>query len=103
VTLIGVLLVLVVVPLAVNSRRTDATTVRQQDVQAVAQHWADKAGWAVVAVTATGKEILIRATGPNPAPSTAALRQDLDDAGLSGVAARVSLAPATYQAVPAAG
>jgi uncharacterized hydrophobic protein (TIGR00271 family) len=103
VILIGVLLVLVVVPLAVNSRRTDATTVRQQDVQAVAQHWADKAGWAVVAVTATGKEILIRATGPEPAPSTAALRQDLDDAGLSGVAARVSLAPATYQAVPAAG
>jgi uncharacterized hydrophobic protein (TIGR00271 family) len=103
VTLIGVLLVLVVVPLAVNSRRTDATTVRQQDVQAVAQHWADKAGWAVIAVTATGKEILIRATGPDPAPSTAALRQDLDEAGLSSVAARVSLAPATYQSVPAAG
>jgi uncharacterized hydrophobic protein (TIGR00271 family) len=103
VALIGVLLVLVVVPLAVNSRRTDATTVRQQDVQAVAQHWAGKAGWAVVAVTASGKEILIRATGPAPAPSTALLRQDLDDAGLSSVPARVSLEPATYQAVPAAG
>jgi uncharacterized hydrophobic protein (TIGR00271 family) len=103
VTLVGVLLVLVVIPLAINSRRTDATTVRQQDVQAVAQHWADKAGWAVVAVGASGKQILIRATGPDPAPSTATLRQDLDDAGLSSVPARVSLAPATYQAVPAAG
>ena len=103
VTLIGVLLVLVVIPLAINSRRTDATTVRQQDVQAVAQHWADKAGWAVVAVSASGNQILIQATGPDPAPDTATLRQDLDDAGLSGVSARVSLAPATYQAVPAAG
>jgi uncharacterized hydrophobic protein (TIGR00271 family) len=103
VTVIGVLLVLVVIPLAINSRRTDATTVRQQDVQAVAQHWADKAGWAVVAVNSSGKQILIRATGPDPAPSTATLRQDLDDAGLSSVPARVSLAPATYQAVPAAG
>jgi uncharacterized hydrophobic protein (TIGR00271 family) len=103
VTLIGMLLVLVVIPLAINSRRTDATTVRQQDVQAVAQHWADKAGWAVVAVSASGNQILIRATGPDPAPDTATLRQDLDDAGLSSVSARVSLAPATYQAVPAAG
>jgi uncharacterized hydrophobic protein (TIGR00271 family) len=103
VTLIGVLLVLVVIPLAINSRRTDATTVRQQDVQAVAQHWADKAGWAVVAVSASGNQILIRATGPDPAPDTATLRQDLDDAGLSNVSARVSLAPATYQAVPAGG
>jgi len=103
VTLIGVLLVLVVIPLAINSRRTDATTVRQQDVQAVAQHWADKAGWAVVAVSASGNQILIRATGPDPAPDTATLRQDLDDAGLSGVSARVSLVPATYQALPAAG
>ena len=102
-TLIGVLLVLVAVPLAINSRRTDSTTVRRQDVQAVAQHWADKAGWAVVAVSANGKQVLIRATGPDPAPSTAALRQDLDDAGLSSVPAQVSLEPATYQAVPAAG
>ena len=103
VALIGLLLVLVVIPLAINSRRTDATTVRQQDVQAVAQHWADKAGWAVVAVSASGNQILIRATGPDPAPDTATLRQDLDDAGLSGVSARVSLVPATYQALPAAG
>ena len=102
-TLIGVLLVLVAVPLAINSRRTDSTTVRRQDVQAVAKHWADKAGWAVVAVSANGKQVLIRATGPDPAPSTAALRQDLDDAGLSSVPAQVSLEPATYQAVPAAG
>jgi uncharacterized hydrophobic protein (TIGR00271 family) len=103
VILIGVLLVLVAVPLAINSRRTDSTTVRRQDVQAVAQHWADKAGWAVVAVSANGNQILIRATGPDPAPSTAALRQSLDDAGLGSVPARVSLESATYQAVPAAG
>jgi len=48
-------LVLVVIPLAINSTRTDTTTVRQTDVQAVAQHWATPAGWSVFAVTTSGK------------------------------------------------
>jgi uncharacterized hydrophobic protein (TIGR00271 family) len=100
VTIIGVLLVLIVVPLAINSSRTDTTTVRQSDVQAVAQHWATAAGWGVVAVTTTGKQVLIQATGPSPAPSLSVLRQDLHAAGLSEVDARVSLTPARYEPVP---
>jgi len=100
VTIIGVLVVLVVVPLAINSNRTDNTTVRQTDVQAVAEHWANAAGWAVVAVTTNGKQVLIQATGPNPAPSRSVLRQDLNAAGLGGVDARVNLVPAHYEPIP---
>ncbi len=51
-------------------------------------------------VTATGDQVLIQATGPNPAPSLAALRQDLNAAGLNGLDVRVSLVPASYQPLP---
>jgi uncharacterized membrane protein len=63
----------------------------------VAQHWASGASWSVTGVTATGDQVLIQATGPNPAPSLAALRQDLDAAGLNGLDVRVSLVPASYK------
>ena len=51
-------------------------------------------------VTATGGQVLIQATGPNPAPSLAALRRDLDAAGLTGRDVGVSLVPASYQPLP---
>jgi len=44
--------------------------------------------------------VLIQATGPNPAPGLAALRHDLDAAGLNGLNVRVSLVPASYQPLP---
>jgi hypothetical protein len=49
----------------------------------------------VTGVTATGRPVLIQATGPNPARGLAALRQDLNTAGLNGLDVRVSLIPAT--------
>ncbi len=66
----------------------------------MAEHWASDAGWSVVGVTATGSQVLVEATGPNPAPGLALLRQDLDTAGLTGLDVRVSLAPASYQPLP---
>ena len=44
----------VLVPLWINSERIDKTTIRQADVQAVAEHWVSEAGWSVIGVTATG-------------------------------------------------
>jgi uncharacterized hydrophobic protein (TIGR00271 family) len=35
--------------------RVGKTTIRQSNVQAVADHWANEAGWSVVGVTATGE------------------------------------------------
>ena len=52
-------------------------------------------------VTATGDQVLIEATGPNPAPSRLTLlRRDLNAAGLDGLDVRVNLVPASYQPVP---
>ena len=100
VVVIAALLLAVIVPLTISSNRIDQTTIRQTDVQAVAEHWASGAGWSVTGVIATGDQVLIQATGPNPAPGLAALRHDLDAAGLNGLDVRVSLVPSTYQPVP---
>jgi hypothetical protein len=55
VVIIALLLLLAVLaPLWINSERIDKTTIRQSDVQAVAEHWASEAGWSVIGVTATG-------------------------------------------------
>ena len=86
--------------MTISSNRIDQTTIRQSDVQAVAQHWASGAGWSVTGVTVTGDQVLIQATGPNPAPGLPALRQDLDAAGLNGLDVRVSLVSASYKPLP---
>jgi hypothetical protein len=94
------LLLAVLVPLWINSNRIDKTTIRQADVQAVAEHWASEAGSSVIGVTATGDRVLVDATGPNPAPDLAMVRQDLDAAGLAGLEVRVSLVTVSYQPLP---
>ena len=86
--------------MTISSNRIDQTSIRQSDVQAVAEHWASGAGWSVTGVNATGDQVLIQATGPNPAPGLAALRQDLSTAGLNGLNVRVSLVPASYEPLP---
>ena len=59
-----------IVLLWINSDQIDKTTVRESDVQAVTEHWANGAGWSVVSVTATGDQVLIEATGPTPPPAS---------------------------------
>ena len=51
-------------------------------------------------VNTSGDQVQIQATGPDPAPSLAALRRDLDAAGLNGLDVRVSLVPASYKPLP---
>jgi len=97
---ITAILLVVIVPLWINSDRIDKTAVRESEVQAVAVRWASDAGWSVTGVTATGDQVLIEAAGPNPAPGLANLRQDLNAAGLKGLDVRVSLVAATFQQVP---
>jgi hypothetical protein len=82
VAVIAVLLLAVIAPVWISSDRIYNTTVRQNDVQAVAEHWASNAGWSVTGVDATGDRVLVGATGPNPAPDLGVLRRDLDAAGL---------------------
>jgi uncharacterized hydrophobic protein (TIGR00271 family) len=100
VAIIAALLLAVIVPLWINSDRIDKTAVRESEVQAVAEHWANDAGWSLIGVTAAGDQVLVEATGPNPTPSLAQLRRDLNTAGLNGLNVRVSLTPASYQTLP---
>jgi uncharacterized hydrophobic protein (TIGR00271 family) len=100
VAVVAALLLVVIVPLWINSDRIDKTNVRQSEVQAVAGRWADDAGWSVTGVTASGDQVFVEATGPAPAPSLPVLRRDLDAAGLDGLDVRVSLVPASYKTVP---
>jgi uncharacterized hydrophobic protein (TIGR00271 family) len=100
IAVIAALLLVVIVPLQINSDRIDRTSVRQSEVQAVADRWANDAAWSVTGVTATGDEVLIEATGPAPAPGLALLRRDLNAAGLSRLDVRVNLVTADYQPVP---
>ena len=98
--IIVLLLGAVLVPLWINSDRVGKTTIRQSDVQAVADHWASDAGWSVIGVAATGDRVLVDATGPRPAPDLAVLRHDLDASGLAGLDVRVSLVTVSYQPLP---
>jgi hypothetical protein len=100
IAVITAILLVVIVPLWINSDRIDKTAVRETEVQAVAARWASDAGWSVTGVTATGDQVLIEATGPNPVPGLTSLRQDLNAAGLNGLDVRVSLVAATFQQVP---
>ena len=100
IAIIAALLLVVIVPLHINSDRIDKTFVRQSEVQAVADRWANDASWSVTGVTVAGDQVLIEATGPNPAPGLTLHRHDLNTAGLNGLDVRVNLVPASYQFVP---
>jgi uncharacterized hydrophobic protein (TIGR00271 family) len=100
--LVGLLLLAVIVPLWVNSQHFDRSSIRLTGVQAVADHWADTAGWAVLGVSNVGSNVLIDVTGPSPAPSLADLRRQLDTAGLGDFEVRVQLLTGRYVPVPTA-
>lgn len=97
---VGLLLLVVMVPLWINSQQYDQNNIRVTGVQAVAQHWASGVGWSVLGVSSANGQVLIDATGPNPAPSLASLHRDLAHAGLGDVDVRVQLKPGQYAPVP---
>ena len=70
VAIIAALLLAVIVPVWIGSVRIEKTTIRQSNVQAVAEHWASNAGWSVVGVTATGDRVLVQATGRTRPPTS---------------------------------
>ena len=101
IAVVAVFLIVVIVPLTINSDRIDRTNVREADVQAVADHWAAASGWSVVGVTAEGDRVFVDATGPVPlARPDAFCTRTSWHAGLSGVDVEVSLTPKSYTRVP---
>jgi uncharacterized hydrophobic protein (TIGR00271 family) len=79
--LVGVLLLAVIVPLWINSQHYDRSNIQVTGVEAVASHWANDAGWSVLGVSKVDDKVLVDAAGPNPSPSLAELRRELDALG----------------------
>lgn len=83
----------IAIPLAATSRALTSETLDASSVQSVAIRWADAAGWRIDQVEPASGRIVVRAAGPLPAPATAPLRRQLDDAGLADLDVRAVLVP----------
>ena len=102
VSLIAVLLVVIVIPLAFNSKRIDRALQREQVVETVATTWAHDAGWTVVSVADRHDQVLVTASGPAPEPSLWDLSHLLQQNGVAPSEVRVLLEPVSFQPLPSA-
>jgi uncharacterized hydrophobic protein (TIGR00271 family) len=80
-------------PLAATSRTIARQTIDASSVRAVATKWAKPSGWTIDSVDPDSGGIAVHAAGPPPAPSSSALRADLDAAGLEDVSVHLVLVP----------
>lgn len=85
--------VVIAVPLGLATYGLTRETQRLSSVGAVAKDWVAGTEWLIVDVVTLEREVTVVATGPLPAPDTAALRTALDDAGLEGVDVMVRFVP----------
>jgi uncharacterized hydrophobic protein (TIGR00271 family) len=88
-------LIVIAVPLTLTSIRTTDTATTESAVQRTAEAWATDAGWEVASVNTVRDRVLVRVTGPEPAPDTAALQAELADAGVDDTTVKVELIPST--------
>lgn len=82
---------LVAVPLLVGSVTAAQDQIVVQRATPVVESWAIAQGWIASSVTVRQGELRIIAVGPPPEADLAALRRNLDAAGLAGERARVTL------------
>lgn len=87
------MLVLVGAPLTLSSVSVGARAVVESAVVPVANEWADAHGWAITDVSWQGTELIVRAEGPLPVPTTDELKADLDAAGIDTDRVTVNLVP----------
>jgi uncharacterized hydrophobic protein (TIGR00271 family) len=76
--------VVVLVPLGIGTANVTADQQLQAKATPIAQAWATRAGWQVAVVQAQNNTISVTALGPPPDIEASTLRQELDDAGMSG-------------------
>lgn len=91
--LVVVFTLVIAVPLAATSRALTGETENASKVEKVAKRWAGPAGWRVDQVDPSSTRVVVHASGPLPAPKPAALRAQLDAAGLGRLSVRVQLVP----------
>ncbi len=88
-------LAVIAVPLAFTSVRIASNTSTESTVQDVATTWAKHGGWEVASVATQPQGVLVRVTGPSPAPDTETLDAALTAAGVDDVTVQVELIPST--------
>jgi len=81
---VGILVVVVLVPLAIGSLNVAGDQQLQAKATPVAQDWAARAGWQIAVVSVQNRTISVTALGPPPDIEAATLRKELDDAGMAG-------------------
>ena len=97
---ITVFVVLLMVPLSISSARITKDTLDRENVAPVAEKWAHAAGWTIESVSSSEAGVEVSASGGLPEPSSQALRNDLDAAGLSGVHVVLELVPSERVDLP---
>ena len=80
-------------PLAVDSAQITSQQLTNSNVTAVANNWANTAGWQVVNVSATESGVTVRAIGPLPLPNPRTLRTALNANGLKSTSVQLELDP----------
>ena len=100
---VGVMLVVVVVPLAIGS----ANVARDQHMAAtarpIAEQWAAKAGWQATFVEASNNTVQVTALGPPPDADPTSLRVELNKAGLASADLVLRLVVGGSRTCPAGG
>jgi len=100
---VGVMLVVVVVPLAIGS----ANVARDQQMAAtarpIAEQWAAKAGWQATFVEASNNTVQVTALGPPPDADPTSLRVELNKAGLASADLVLRLVVGGSRTCPAGG
>jgi uncharacterized hydrophobic protein (TIGR00271 family) len=83
----------IAIPLAATSRTITREAIDASNVQTIATKWAAPSGWTIESVDPDSSGVSVHAAGPPPAPASAALRSDLDDAGLEHLRVHLVLVP----------
>ena len=91
--LLTVMFLVIGVPLAITSIGISARAIVEQGVHRVAETWAQSVGWEVDTVSTRDADVYIRLEGPLPVPDTAALKAQLDAAGIDTSKVTVNLVP----------
>ncbi len=100
VSVVAALLVIIVIPLSLNSQRIDRTLQHQQVVSALATSWAHGAGWTVLSVTHRDGVYFVIVSGPAPAPSLHGLSATLSANGIAPSDVHIVLSPVTFETLP---
>jgi len=102
VVIIGALLVVIIVPLAFNSKRVDRTVQQEQVVRSDAKAWATSSGWTVLSSATHDGVVFLALTGPAPQPRLVLLSELLVRDGISPSEVRVVLLPNNFHTLPSA-